>query len=239
MPPFTQLPLIAAGDLWEMIIGGIFFILWIVGQLLGSREVAKKKAPPRRPKPPQPQPDQRLPVDLAEGQRQPPRNQEEALRSEVEEFLRRTQGKPARKQPPKRKPVRRQPEQSDEPRTLVSKADRAAAPRQPTQPISSREGQQLRQEGVAEHVAKHLDTGAMTAHSAALGAELGQSDERLEARLHEKFDHSLGSIQKRSTAAAAKSPDADIAADIVALLSKPGGMRQMIVANEILKRPEW
>jgi len=244
MTYLTALPLLAAADVWEMIITAMFIILWVVGQLFGGRKPAKQKKPPRRP-----QPADLVEGELAgQGQRPPPRNQEEALRSEVEDFLRRAQGKPPRAEPSPQKPARQQPTRTNAPRTLVSKADPQATPTKADQSRKtlSSAGQpatniapNLRQEGVAEHVAKHLNTSEITAHSAALGADVGQSDERLEARLHEKFDHRLGSLQHVDTPTDSKAPEVDLASEIATMLSKPGGLQQMIIANEILRRPHW
>jgi len=242
-------PLFAA-DGWQALFGIIVFIFWTALQWLGSRNEAKQQQKPQRPKPPQPV-DRGLvdrgPVDLAEGQL-PPRNQEDALRSEVEDFLRRAQGKPERKRPVRperqRQPARQQPQQQEEPRTLVSKAERAEPPRQPQRqstrlPQVILEGENLRQEGVAEHVAKHLDTRDIVEQSSALGETIGLTDERLESRLHEKFDHDLSRLKHRETPVVAKPPADDLAAEIAAMLREPAGMRKLIVANEILRRPEW
>jgi len=239
-------PLFAA-DGWQELFGIIVFIFWTALQWLGSRNEAKQQQKPQRPKLPQPV-DRGLvdrgPVDLAEGQL-PPRNQEDALRSEVEDFLRRVQGKPERKRPARperqRQPARQQLQEQDEPRTLVSKAERAEPLRQP-QRQSTRLPQVIlegHQEGVAEHVAKHLDTRDIVEHSSALGETVGLADERLESHLHEKFDHDLGLLKHHETPVVAKPQAENLAAEIAAMLREPAGMRKLIVANEILRRPEW
>jgi len=285
-------PLLAAADVWEIVVGALFFIIWTVGQLLGNRKEAKQQKKPRRPRPPQPvEVAQRGPQGVA--RLGPPRKQEDALRSEVEDFLRRAQGQPAKK--PDNKPGWQQPipaerQQKKSPRstlvssaqqtevsraqqtevsraqqtevsraqqtevsraqqTEVSRAQRTAASKGPArrpagpQQVSA-EGQNLRQEGVAEHVAKHLSTQDIVAQSSALGETVGLADERLETRLHAKFDHDLGRLSHRetptdSTPQAKAMTGADIATEIAAMLSEPQGMRKLIVANAILNRPEW
>ena len=265
-------PLLAAADVWEIVVGALFFIIWTVGQLLGNRKEAKQQKKPRRPRPPQPvEVAQRGPQGGAQGVARlgPPRKQEDALRSEVEDFLRRAQGQPAKK--PDNKPGWQQPipaerQQKKSPRstlvssaqqtevsraqqTEVSRAQRTAASKGPArrpagpQQVSA-EGQNLRQEGVAEHVAKHLSTQDIVAQSSALGETVGLADERLETRLHAKFDHDLGRLSHRetptdSTPQAKAMTGADIATEIAAMLSEPQGMRKLIVANAILNRPEW
>ncbi len=244
MTSLTLHPLLAAGDVWEIAIGAIFFILWTVGQLLGSRNEAKEKQKLPRPRPQQPQP-----VDMAEGLpqlrnqgpgnqgpgNQEPRTQEEHLRSEVEDFLRRAQGKPPKpqtRQPPE--PVRQQqvPPRSRQPQRPIPAAPVA---RQAKAPAT----QTLRSEGVAEHVARHISTQEIAAHTQTLGAEVATADDKLESRLHKKFDHAMGNLEHRSTPPQSNQPTVNLAAEVAELLHSPAGMRQLIIANEILRRPEW
>lgn len=229
----TNLPLIAAGEVWEMVIGAIFFILWIVGQLMGNRNEAKQKKQARRPRPPQP-----VEAPVAEAQGQGPPKQEDALRNEVEEFLRRAQGKPPReKEPAQREQPVRQLREEPPPRRPRPEKKRPQRP----QPVATRpkpSTTDMRHEGVAEHVTKHMSMQETATRIAALGDEVEQADEKLEAHLHEKFDHQLGSLQHEDKQKVA-SKRTDVAADIADMLSRPEGMRQLIVANEILKRPEW
>ena len=228
MTHLAMQPLLAA-DGWQTVIGLIIFIFWSALQWLGSREEAKQK--PQRPRPERPQP-----VDLAEGAPQPqnqgPRNQEEALRSEVEDFLRRAQGKPPKSQPasqPTLQPARQQkPPQPPQPerKRLVDPAAR--------QPSHS-----LRNEGVAEHVARHISTQDIAAHTRTLGAKIATADDQLESRLHKKFDHAVGRLEHLDSPTDDKSPNDDLAAEVAAMLRSPEGMRQLIIANEIMHRPEW
>jgi len=208
----TLQPLLAA-DLFETIVGVLFFILWIAAQLLGGRKEAQQKKQPR------PEPQQPPPIDLAKGA-PPPRNQADALRGEVEDFLRRAQGKPLA--PQQQKPPR--PPQPA-PKKLVS----AAPPKKNT----------FRSEGVAEHVARHISTQDIAAHTKTLGAEVATADDQLEARLREKFDHNLGRLKPTDTSQDDKPPSVDMAAEVAAMLRSPEGMKKLILANEILRRPEW
>lgn len=244
MSSMTLQPLFAA-DFIQLVIYGIVFIVWILGQVLGGRKNAQqKKQPPLRPQQPQP-------VDMAEGVPQPndqrfgdqrmgnqgprnqPQNQEDALRNEVEDFLRRAQGKPPKPRQEKRPRPTPQPERK---RPLAPIATLAPA-------VSLQEGHSLqeshslRDEGVAEHVARHISTQDIAAHTQTLGAEVATADDQLESRLHEKFDHNVGRLEHRESSA--KREEADIAAEVAAMLRSPEGMRQLIVANEILRRPEW
>ncbi len=240
MSSITLQPLLAAGA-FETIISVIVFIIWIAAQLMGGRKEVKNK---------QPRPQQPLPVDMAEGLpqldnqgmgnrglgnqgpgNQGPRNQEEELRNEVEDFLRRAQGKPPKPRQEQRPQPTPQPVQQQEPpRTLQPQVARQA-------PVARQEGHTLRSEGVAEHVARHISTQDIAAQTRTLGAEVATADDQLESRLHEKFDHDVGRLEHRETVK--KRPKVDVAAEVAAMLRSPEGMRQLIVANEILRRPEW
>lgn len=220
-------------DFLENIVGLLFVIFWVAAQFLGNRQEAKK-----RPKPPRPRPQQPPPVEMAGDVPPPqaakPRNQEEALRNEVEEFLRRAQGKPPRPQP--------QPVRSEQPAVRKPQPPRPE-PQQPKpirrEPVAPVKTPTMRNEGVAEHVARHMSTHESEARIKTLGAEVALSDDRLESRLHEKFDHQVGKLQHYDTPADGDGPAIDVAAEVAAMLRSPQGMRQLIIANEILRRPEW
>ncbi|NOZ40466.1 MAG: hypothetical protein GXP24_09600 [Planctomycetes bacterium] len=255
MSSITLPPLLAAGA-FETIISVIVFILWIAAQLIGSRNNEAKGK-----KQPQPRPQQPQPVDMAEGVpqlnerrmgnegmgnqgmgnggmgnrgpgNQGPRNQEEALRSEVEDFLRRAQGKP-----PKPRPMPQPEQRQKPPRTLQPERSRPVTPVARQSSGSGPSSPPLRSDGVSEHVARHISTQDMATHTEALGAEVATADDQLEARLHEKFDHDLGRLEYRETDT--KQQKVDMATEVAAMLRSPEGMRQLIVANEILRRPEW
>ncbi len=234
---------IVAADIIQMIFGIIVFVIWIVGQILGSREQAKRKQRPQRPRQPRPV----APADqgMAPPQ-QGPRNQEDALRSEVEDFLRRAQGKPAepKSAPQQSKPIARpirRPSESDQPRRKqpVRQVQRPQQARtlEPDRPGS------IRSEGVAEHVELHITTDDITESTRSLGATVANADDEVELRLHEKFDHSLGRLERRQTevdsTTKSTNDSTDIAAEVAEMLRKPEGMRQLIIANEILRRPNW
>lgn len=102
-------------------------------------------------------------------------------------------------------------------------------------------------EDVMEHVAESMDTTDVTSHAAQLsrhasqlGAQVGQADEKLEDRLHEKFDHDLGKIHDESVTRAGQGEQEGVAltaSDIVGMLSNPKSISQAVVLNEILQRP--
>ncbi len=231
----VDMPLILAADFLETAIPIIFFVLWTVGQLLGNGKKKKqqqKQKDARRPRPPQPVDPQA--ANRAGGGAGPPKR-EDALRDEVEEFLRRAQGKPPReKVPAERGPSGRQ--QPKRPKLKEAPPRKPVRQLVPLKPVAAETD--MRSEGVAEHVAKHLSTADIVAHSQALGDDVGLADERLESRLHETFDHQLGNLQHREVEVST-SPQNDLAIELVEMLSSPEGMRKLILANEILRRPEW
>lgn len=102
-------------------------------------------------------------------------------------------------------------------------------------------------EELIEHVAESMDTSDVTAraaqlsrHASQLGAQVGQADEKLEGRLHEKFDHDLGKIHDESVTTAGQKGQKGVAlsaSDIVGMLSNPKSISQAVVLNEILQRP--
>ena len=77
-------------------------------------------------------------------------------------------------------------------------------------------------------------------HAEMLGSGLKQTDERIQSHIHDKFDHQLGNLGKATKTTektAGKSSKKDPAAEIADMLRKPDGMRQLILAQEILRRP--
>ena len=101
---------------------------------------------------------------------------------------------------------------------------------------------------VGRQVAQDMrGTEDIAAHTRQLGEEVDQADDKLEARLHEVFDHQLGRLKKSATDHAAQSASASAAADrlsgftagsIADLLLKSENVRNAIILGEILKRPD-
>jgi hypothetical protein len=93
-------------------------------------------------------------------------------------------------------------------------------------------------ESVVDHVRRHINTQEITDHTRKLGEEVGQADEKLEARLHDKFDHEVGSLTHgvdpygHQATLVPKS-------EILKLLKNPQSVRQAVILAEILKRPQW
>jgi len=221
------------GDLLENLAPVIFLLLYGIYQLVMGKAEANKKAPrPRRPKRPQlaEAPDGAAPVDA-------PPNQADALRNEVEEFLRRAQGKPPKEEVVPLKPVA--PSRQWPPKRLAAQQRKPLTPRSAKkqhQPVQAKPA--LRREGVAEHVSRHVGSTQLAEHAERLGDEVGMADDRMDSRLQEKFGHRLGSAGLQAKESVIAPEKADLASEIAKLLRSPEGMQQLIVAQEILRRPD-
>ena len=149
---------------------------------------------------------------------------EEKLRGEVEEFLRQVKGEqPKPAQAPLRPVVASQ-------RPVVVKVE------QPVETVIELEPERV---SVQEHVKRHISTAEVAQHATTLGAEVGQADEKLQAHLQERFQHRIGALEPRQQQPAEPRRRHSAAAiEIANLLRSPTGMRQVIIASEILRRPE-
>lgn len=258
MATVSDFPVVFAADITQIIFAAVVFVIYIVGHVLSAKDEAKAK--PRRNRPPvAPVGDPEEPVlltvdELEKAQRRAPPDQAEALRAEIEDFVRRAQGKPPQHQQsrPKpqaaRQPVGKRHEQSQQPGRvpqLQQESPRRQEPqsrpvvRTPLREEGLRPQLEPRSDGVAEHVAKHLGASQVGDHAEQLGGQLSQVDERVEKRLQSKFDHQVGRLAHAESATETKVPTHDVAGEIAAMLRSPVGMRQLIIANEILRRPDW
>lgn len=252
MIQLDQILLLAADDWWQIVGTIIVFLFYGVGHLISGREDAQKRAKQKARRVKRP-PAERGP------QGQPP-NQADPLRAEVEEFLRRAEGKQPAAESARDRELRerneggsfrddraRGREESPPMREVVAERStprppqpkprkrRPAKPAQrPSQPVP--EAKSLRSEGVAEHVARHLSRKSVTESAEQLGDEVALADDIVEARLHDTFEHQVGQLEHREDQASQSA--ASVADEVRQLLSNPQGMRQLIVANEVLRRPE-
>ena len=242
--------LFAADDWWQVVGTIILFLFYGIGQLLSGRDDAKKRAKEKARRAKRP--------PVAQGGDKP-QNQADPLRAEVEEFLRRAEGKKPEEKAPQREretqPLAREPaapaarREPQPPRARPLPESRVGQPAKqpprakpkPAIPASERklpeQQGQLRREGVAEHVQRHLSKGRISEHAEHLGDEVALADDKMEARIEQKFEHRLGRLGHQQEAVAEKAGPA-LAQEVRELLSDSRGMRRLIVANEILRRPE-
>ena len=235
--------LFAADDWWQVVGTIILFLFYGIGQLLSGRDDAKKRAQEKARRAKRP--------PVAQGGDKP-QNQADPLRAEVEEFLRRAEGKKPEEKAPQREletqPLAREPAARREPQpprarplpeSRVGQAPRAKP--KPAIPAAERKAPeqqgQLRREGVAEHVQRHLSKGRISEHAEQLGDEVALADDKMDARIEQKFEHRLGRLGHQEEAVAEQAGPA-LAQEVRELLSDSRGMRRLIVANEILRRPE-
>jgi hypothetical protein len=193
----------------------VVFILYTIGQLVMNqgKRPAQQQRPPQKQRPvagPQPQPQQ-------------PKSLEEKLRTEVEEFLRQVKGEKTKQEEPVRTVVAQRPplRRVERPAELVVES----APERVS---------------VQEHVARHMSTADVTEHATTLGTDVSQADERFQSQLQDRFQHQIGSLEPRQqqpTQVTRRRSAA--AAEIADLLRSPQGMRQVIIASEVLRRPEF
>lgn len=162
----------------------------------------------------------------------------------LREIAEQQQGQP-RRPVPRRVPPQPAPQRPVQPRSAPPRSS-------PAPPLPSRSAEEpeevldaeiveaapvRRRATVAKHVEKHLDTSDITGHVARLGAEVGQADEKVEAHLHQKFDHNLSRISDPEDKAGAAA-GAAFAAQMAQLFRSPQSIQQAFILNEIINRPE-
>jgi hypothetical protein len=261
MHPFL-LPLLAAdvGTIIGFVVGFIVFVAWLINQIQDAKKQMPKQRgqQPAAPRPAQPRAQGRPPAVPAGKQADP-------LRDQVEEFLRRAgrQKQPANQPPQEPRPPRRpaaneiellideEPLEAER-RTLAEPfrpVGQPAAPPAPQpagasqRPAAARGVEERPLSSVAEHVAEHVGASAraLGQQSSQLGRRIILDDEEFDVQLKAKFDHAVGTLAASRAAdavpvAAAATSDAP-AAQIADMLTRPEGVRQAIILNEILRRP--
>ena len=163
---------------------------------------------------------------------------------DIEEFLRRAaeRRKKQLKQKQAGQPPRPVPQQP--PQRRQRPQQRLVISDEQVEVVRRKKKQDLRDESVAQHVKRHMDSSSVVERASHLAEQLEQTDERLEARLHKKFDRDLGSLEGKSpldevaplVTAMQISP---LANDLVEMLKSPKSVRQAIMISEVLKRPDF
>jgi hypothetical protein len=102
-----------------------------------------------------------------------------------------------------------------------------------------------RPKSVAEHVAEHVTSAVrqISDEASRLGERVAAVDKQFDAQLQQKFDHEIGTLgDRRAAGEPDQPPPAEAASDplgqIATLLASADGMRQAVLLNEILRRPE-
>jgi hypothetical protein len=229
-----------AADLFKIVVFIVIVIGWIVRSIatqVAEKPVARPRTPqpqPRLPQQPRPQaPDQsasQRPFDPAE---------------EVAEFLRQAQsrrsGSPSQAPMPLPKPAHRpaanqQPNRGQRKPPKPSPRPAARTPLTPQNASSERTGD-LGQ-GVGRHVQEHLSTEDFS-QRASRPTNVDVAEDANEARLKQVFSHRVGTL---SDVTMPPPEDAPVlrqpVLNLAALLADGDSLRQMIVVNEVLRRPE-
>lgn len=168
------------------------------------------------------------------------------LRSEVEEFLRRAaQGNAAPAPQPAKKPPLDPFDEPPRRKRRQTPASQAPAPQATTSQAANRQPSNfdVQVEGpVRRGTLRHLPESQLAENAAHLGEQIAAADDRVEARLHEKFDNRLGTLMNRPGGAQpapvepTKEPTT-AAGRIRKKLIAPGGAREAVILSEILRSP--
>jgi hypothetical protein len=258
MSSVLPMPLADLGETLRVVMPIIFVVIYGVAHLVGALQQEKKKRNerPRRPRP-EAEPDpfaelrgerpkaQRPAGAPGEAARQQPTTLEDSLRREVEEFLKRAQGQRPQQQPVKRtsQPQRQRTQQAESP------AERPARRLVESKPGTNRTSSEASKDAatialpsaatVDAYVAQQMrSAGNIGQHAQRLGEEVAQADDRIVAQIHEKFDHQVGTLSPATPTVSKAESASSVAQEFREFLARPGGMRQIIIANEILRRPD-
>lgn len=263
-----QLPLADLAETLRVVMPIIFVVIYGIAHLVGALQQEKKKREQRPPQrdPVELELERHARAERAGANRgepdrgapglDKPVSLEETLRREVEEFLKRAQGEPKATPQAKRPP--------GPPRQRPTAAQQK--PRQPQQPVETPtrrlvdDPQSVTGRKQAEPVLEVVRTSAPTGaavdayvteqmrgvaaigqHAQRLGEEVALADDRMEAQLQQKFDHRVGTLAPSSASTISQQdtiPGSSAAREFRELIARPGGMRQIVIANEILRRPE-
>ena len=105
-----------------------------------------------------------------------------------------------------------------------------------------------KQETVAEHVKRYIDVSDVadvtdvTDHASHLAESIEHADDRMDQHVHDVFDHQVGEIHDPTGPPAVPIPGQAVspaARDLLQLFTSPRSIRQAILVNEILKRPDF
>jgi hypothetical protein len=240
-----EILLAAGGDVLGWLIPVVFFVIWVINQVLAAKGNAQQQQQRQRRGAPQRPQERAMRPPQAGGRDAAPeaRGQTAQLNEEIEQFLKRAGQRRGEGQ--QRERASRPPE------------SRPRAPKQPPAPPrpSLREtpvdadvvsGDESRRDSVAASVEKHLQTGTFEKRAAHLADDITRADQQMEQHLQEAFNRRVGTLAGTPVASApvtdaATAPVEDTpsaAAAFAQILRTPQGMREAIVLGEILARPE-
>ena len=103
---------------------------------------------------------------------------------------------------------------------------------------------------VGDHVSQHINTSKFGERISHMGEEIDRADDRMEAHLHDYFEHKMGDLGAKTSRVSDSTLDDDSPGqggpatqkpppfNIQKLLRSPAGIRDAIVLSEILRKPE-
>lgn len=100
-------------------------------------------------------------------------------------------------------------------------------------------------ESVARHVQQHIKPASISQHSAHLGQQVASADDRMAARLQQRFSNDLTKLDDFPTArheevaSVTKQSYSVIAQDLANIMRDNTNLRQAILMAEILNRPNF
>lgn len=215
----------ANDDIIQILIIVIITVLAGIGQLLSK--LKQNQQQPQKDQPPQGQP----PAAGPRPQQAKRRPVSDDVADEIDEFLRRAQKRRSGARPAREKPRSKAAEKPVAAEIVESK------------PVGGR---------VAEHVQKHLDEKEFIHRGDQLGKGVVNEVQReIDQHVQQAFEHSVGQLtaQPESSATVASGTTTpELTASVATenaledewtgLFADPGSIRQAIVLNEILTRPE-
>jgi hypothetical protein len=210
----ASLPVFAANnadDFLRIAVLLVIFVVPLIGKLLAK--IRKFPPPNERPIPP--------PAKLPDATDEIQKVMRHAAQKHREQLAKRTQPKP--KPPVAAKPIRAE---------VVSDG-----------PVGGR---------LSQHVTQYLDEQKFAQREGELGREVAEADNQISQHLHQTFDHQVSQLSNVQGEAAASTtayepnelgddPSREsnpFAAGLFELIGNPESLRQVIILNEILGRPE-
>jgi hypothetical protein len=225
--------LIAAAEDWirlilKFIVPIIFVVIYLYNQLLSAS----------KPKVPQPRPQRRPEGERALRPAQPPAKGAPAskLNDEIEQFLKRANDRRGDRAQREKRPSVKAPSKAP-PKPLVET------------PLDAEVVERREFSSVSDSVEKHLANRGFSQRSEHLADDIVRADQQMEQHLQKSFSRRVGTFGDSAAQTAKEAPLTDTepvvqnaapsgASILGALLSNPLELKQAIVLNEILTRPE-
>jgi hypothetical protein len=224
--------LIARGDWLSVVVPIVFFVIYALNHLLTARKPATPPARKPQRRPPEGERPLRPPQPPAVREQTSSQSQ---LNAEIEQFLKRANDR-----------------RGDSSRREAAPAARApkAPPKPPAdKPIDVQPLERREMSSVAASVEKHLSNRTFTQRAEHLADDIVRADQEMEQHLQKSFGHRVGTLSDVQKPTVSQTPATDnetavvvgagsAARAIAGLLSDPNNVRQAIILNEILQRPE-